>query len=111
MKKPLLVISIFFAILVFTNPGLPVHRAAILEDTQGRFMEGKGAQIAGTLGAGAIANEVEATVNQRVSRANYWLFSLTRINYVDVADPGTGDVLKRDVGIGVLGQVFLWSGM
>jgi hypothetical protein len=111
MKKALLALSILLVLLFATNPGLSVHKEAALEEMKTRFADANGAKMAATLGADYIATTVEKTVAQRVGRKNYGLFSITQRRMVDFPNPITGQVDVDNVGIGILGQVYLWSGM
>lgn len=111
MKKALLIIAALLVLLFATNPNLSAHKEAALEEMKGRFATAEGAQIAKGVGADYLANDIEKTVSQRVGRSNYGLFSLTQANMVDYPNPVTGQVDSRTVGIGILGQVYLWGGM
>lgn len=63
------------------------------------------------MGASTLSNQLEEAVNSEVFRENYYLFSLTKTNYIGKAGAALGYSANRTVGVGLLGQVFLWSGM
>jgi hypothetical protein len=58
-----------------------------------------------------VAENVRSTVERRAGRKDYWLFSLTTLNYRDALVDSEDGLLNRTVGIGILGRVFLWSKM
>lgn len=107
MKKALIIGVVVLAVLFASNPGLATHKAALLEK-----------EIAGLPEAGLDANspfiikELSTTVEQRTGRKDYGLFSITTVNYSDtLPDSSPKDLLNREVGIGLLGRVYLWSAM
>jgi hypothetical protein len=103
MKKPLLIIG-----LLLTNPHLAAHKEALLEkEMQNLPAAGLGLDA----GSPTVIEKVYNTVGRRVGRKDYWLFSLTTLNYSDALVDSQDGLLNRTVGIGILGRVFLWSKM
>lgn len=105
MKKvfPFIVIALV-GVSFFTNPGLEEHKTVVkqaylelLDKEIDSSIVGKGIK---NLGMGLSTVFVEKLVDNRVSRDNYLLFSLTRVMY-------KGE--RRLVGMGVFGNVFLFG--
>lgn len=107
MKRILLILTGLVLMLLLTNPGLEKHKQAVYDDVASRFtQDATGAAITNRLGSDAVFSSVRRDVERKVSRQNYYLFSVTVITY-----PETNNKLKRTVGLGLIGNVFLWSGM
>ena len=104
MKKALLATALVLITLFFTNPDLPAHRATLLAR--------ENAELA-TMGLNVnlMRGQVSQVVARRIGRANYGLFSLTTVRDTD-APPTSGSASPtRTIGIGILGGVYLWSGV
>jgi hypothetical protein len=107
MKKALLFLASLVILLSFTNPPVEKHRKAVEDDLEERLYEtDEGRQLLKTMDASYIKGYNQQAVEDKVSSKNYYLFSLTRITY-----PETNPVSTRYVGVGLLGTVFLYSGM
>jgi hypothetical protein len=103
-KKVLLAVALVLVGLFFTNPGLAAHQAALLARENAQLI---------TLGLDAhlMRGQVSQVVTHRIGRTTYGLFSLTTVQDTN-AQPGTAKgPRKRTVGLGLLGSVYLWSGI
>jgi hypothetical protein len=108
MKKTLLVTGLLLVALLLTNPHLADHKEALLEkEMQDLPAAGLGLDASSPL----VVENVHSTVERRAGRKDYWLFSLTTLNYSDALVDSEDGLLNRTVGIGILGRVFLWSKM
>lgn len=108
MKKPLLIIGLLLVALLLTNPHLADHKEALLEkEMQALPAAGLGVDTSSP----SVVEGVRNIVERRAGRKDYWLFSLTTLNYSDALVDSEDGLLNRTVGIGILGRVFLWSKM
>lgn len=106
MKKALLVLAALLFACLLTNPRLAAHKEALLEHQM------QGLPAAGLdAGSPVIAEHVQRLVERRTGRKDCYLFSLTTVNYSDTLTDAPEDLMNRTVGIGILGRVYLWSGM
>ncbi|MBJ6141768.1 hypothetical protein [Hymenobacter sp. BT559] len=108
MKKPLLITGLLLVALLLTNPHLADHKEALLEK---EMQELPAAGLGLDAGSPLVVANVRSTIERRAGRKDYWLFSLTTLNYSDALIDSEDGLLNRTVGIGILGRVFLWSKM
>jgi hypothetical protein len=108
MRKPFLLPGLLLVVLLLTNPHLADHQEALLEQ-QLQTLPAAGLGV--DAGSPVVAEKVRSTIERRTGRKDYWLFSLTTLNYSDALVESEDGLLNRTVGIGILGRVFLWSKM
>jgi hypothetical protein len=108
MKKPLLVTGLLLVALLLTNPHLADHKEALLEQ-QMQALPAAGLGV--DAGSSPVIDGMRNLVERRAGRKDYWLFSLTTLNYSDALVDSEDGLLNRTVGIGILGRVYLWSKM
>lgn len=106
MKKALLFLVALALACLLTNPRLAAHKEELLEHQM------EGLPAAGLdASSPVVAEHIQRVVERRTGRKDYWLFSLTTVNYSDTLKDAPEDLMNRTVGIGILGRVYLWSGM
>lgn len=95
---------ILLAVMFFTNPSAMKHRSAVNESVQ-RILGNKVEKyefLKNLMDNDYVKNLIEAGLNTNVKRTNYFIFSLTEINF------GEGDSVI--VGMGIFGYVHIFSG-
>jgi hypothetical protein len=105
MKK-LLLATIAIIILLLTNPGVDIHRAAVTENTYKEMVLDGKSPI--KLEAGPYTMlAIESKAAQGVTRKNFGLFSLTQYHFILSGH----EVSRKYIGVGLIGQVYLWDTM
>jgi hypothetical protein len=109
MKKALLVVTGILVLLLITNPGIATHKEAMAQKLQEEYVLSDKAK--------ALLRTSEPTSQltrqlivqehlQNTTRNNFALFSLTELHYMW----NGSEINRKTVGIGLLGQVYVWGG-
>ena len=100
MKGIFIFILVLAGLMVFTNPPLEDHKAALKTEYTGMIddeLDNSGLGKLKNISKGIGGMVIDGIIDSRVSRANYLLFSLTQVQRNDK---------KEIVAVGVLGNVF-----
>lgn len=107
MKRFFLLLGLLLLMLL-TNPRLPAHRVAVVENFQQEFPPSEAGKKAGVdYKQLAIALQENATAH--VFRQDFFLFSLTKSDFSSQVLEAPPVPPTRTIGIGLLGQVLLWG--
>ena len=104
MKKTVVAVVLVLVALFVTNPDLAAHQAALLARENASL-------VRMGLNATLMRGQVSQVVARRSGRDNYGLFSLTTVTDTDAPPASARGLRKHTIGIGLLGGVYLWSGI